>query len=213
MEIILRLALIGLLFWFLFSLIILVKAFQDSIVQFLLCLVVPFYILYYMFFRMQSERRGLLVGGWLLFTFTGPLLNLIGPSFVKHEACKLLDAAEVEAVLGQRVQPLVSTSRLTPFGMIDACVCRTVSSPQKEVMLALERKCDSLQSVREEASGELMAVSGLGEEAYWGGSALVARKGRSCIYLEVNDESGMDRMTKFRVATSLAQTAFQRVPR
>ena len=60
------------------------------------------------------------MGGWLLFTFTGPLLNLIGPRLVKKESCQLLDAAEVQTVLGQPVQPLVSTSRVTPFGMISA---------------------------------------------------------------------------------------------
>jgi len=45
--------------------IILIAAFQDEVIQGVLSLCVPFYILYYAFARFESDNKGLIIGIWL----------------------------------------------------------------------------------------------------------------------------------------------------
>ncbi|MDA2914123.1 hypothetical protein MYX77_09225 [Acidobacteriia bacterium AH_259_A11_L15] len=66
MEPLLILWIVALILGGIFELIILVKAWQDSIFQFLLCLFFPLYIFYYAFARLASGRRGLIVGGYVV---------------------------------------------------------------------------------------------------------------------------------------------------
>lgn len=213
MEILLRLAIIGLGMWAIFSLIILVKAFEESFFQALLVLIVPFYALYYALARMQSERKGLIVGGYLFFALTGPILSFVGPLFISSKACTLVDKAEVEQALGGEIEEPVQSQRMTPFGVIDACVCTTVQAPEKTVLLALSQDCSSLDQIRQEAAGSLLPMENLGDEAYWGGYQMVARQGSNCIYLEVRDDAlqSMNRMQRMRVGRKLATSAFARI--
>lgn len=59
------------------ELIVLVKAWQDSLLQFLACLLIPLYIYYYVFARLASPRRGLILGGLLVCTL---LILILWPS-------------------------------------------------------------------------------------------------------------------------------------
>ena len=215
MEILLRLQVIFLVFWGIFSLIIIVKAWEESGWNALLCLVLPLYIYYYAFFRLQSDRKGLIVGAFLLTTFPGPVLALVGPLLLSGKACTLTTQAEMEEALGEPVEQRVATLTTTPFGSIDSCRCKTVKEPSKIVVVALAQKCDSLQRVRQEAAGRLTEIPGVGDEAVWGGNELVARKGTSCIYLNVQDQNvfgGMGRQNRFQVARTVARNALARLP-
>ncbi len=214
MEVLLRLWIIFFIFWVLFALIILRKAFQDSFVQGLLCLFLPLYVYYYALFRLETERKWLLVGAFLICTFPGPLLGLLSSHFVSSKACTLITAEEIQEALGESIEARHQTQSLTPFGMIDSCNCKTVKEPSKTVVVALAEKCDSLDTVRKEATAELTKVPALGDEALWGGTELVARKGRTCIYVEVKDENffnGMDRSARLGVAMAVAEKALARV--
>jgi hypothetical protein len=50
---------------FVCSIIILIAAFKDETVKGLLCLFIPFYILYYAFTGFKHEKKGLIIGGLL----------------------------------------------------------------------------------------------------------------------------------------------------
>lgn len=56
------------------SIIILIHAFKASIGQGLLCLCIPFYILYYAFARFQHEKKNLILIVWLVCGVLGSLL-------------------------------------------------------------------------------------------------------------------------------------------
>jgi hypothetical protein len=47
------------------SIIILIHAFKASVGQGLLCLCVPFYVLYYAFARFEHPKKNLILGAWL----------------------------------------------------------------------------------------------------------------------------------------------------
>ncbi len=47
------------------GIIILVNAFSEDVTQGLLCLCIPFYVLYYAFARFESDNKGLIIGIWL----------------------------------------------------------------------------------------------------------------------------------------------------
>lgn len=51
---------------FVISIMILIHAFQASVGQGLLCLCIPFYILYYAFARYQHPKKNLLLAAWLI---------------------------------------------------------------------------------------------------------------------------------------------------
>lgn len=79
-EFMLGLALMGLggLAAFICSIVILIAAFQDGVAQGLLCLFIPFYVLYYALAVFQHEKKGLILLGWL----GGTLLWAIAPFVV-----------------------------------------------------------------------------------------------------------------------------------
>ena len=47
------------------SLIILIDAFKKEVIKGILCLCIPFYVLYYVFTQFEHEKKGLIIGGWL----------------------------------------------------------------------------------------------------------------------------------------------------
>ena len=47
------------------GIIILISAFQDEIIEGVLCLLCPFYILYYGGWKFDHEKRALILAGWL----------------------------------------------------------------------------------------------------------------------------------------------------
>jgi hypothetical protein len=57
------------------GIIILIAAFQEEVVQGILCLCVPFYILYYAIVRYQSENKPIILGVWLGGGILGAILQ------------------------------------------------------------------------------------------------------------------------------------------
>lgn len=60
------------------GLIILIGAFQEDVTQGLLCLCVPFYILYFAFARYENEKKGLIIAIWLGGAIIGNILQIVG---------------------------------------------------------------------------------------------------------------------------------------
>lgn len=48
------------------SIIILVDAFKKEVIKGVLCLCIPFYILYYAFTQFENENKGVIIAVWLL---------------------------------------------------------------------------------------------------------------------------------------------------
>ena len=63
---------------FICYIIILVHAFKDSVAQGFLSLCVPFYVFYFMFAKLQSDKKGLLIGGFLGGYIIGYALMIAG---------------------------------------------------------------------------------------------------------------------------------------
>ena len=79
---------LGVLVWLLCTIcaiIILVHAFKESIAQGLLTLFVPFYVFYYAFARFKSEKKGLVLAGWLGGGILGVILFVAGGALVAKD--------------------------------------------------------------------------------------------------------------------------------
>lgn len=217
MGILFWVVIVGYVIFVVFSLIIIGKAFGESFGQGLLCLFIPFYILYYAFARLQSERKGFIVGVWLLALLSGPVADILGVAFIGLKACTLVTKAEVEAVLGEPIekpQPMPAPASI--FGVSDICGCKTVKIPLKVVIVGLEEKCPSLDPFLKKATGKPLSLSDVGDEAYWDGTALLARKGKACLFLTIQDRAGaggMSRAAIFQANKALAEKALTRLPR
>jgi len=51
--------------------IILIDAFKKEVIKGVLCLCIPFYILYYAFAQFEHEKKGMIIGVWLLGSIVG----------------------------------------------------------------------------------------------------------------------------------------------
>lgn len=60
---------------FVCGIMILIAAFQEEVVQGILCLCVPFYILYYAFVRFQNPNKPIILGVWLGGGILGAILQ------------------------------------------------------------------------------------------------------------------------------------------
>ena len=60
------------------AVIILVHAFKESVAQGFLTLCVPFYVFYYAFAKFKSEKKGLILAGWLGGFILGAILCVVG---------------------------------------------------------------------------------------------------------------------------------------
>ena len=60
------------------GIIILVSAFQDEVLEGILCLFIPFYILYYGGWKFDHDKRALILVGWLGPIFVYCVIALIG---------------------------------------------------------------------------------------------------------------------------------------
>ncbi len=70
-------ALVCILASFVCGIIILVAAFQEDVVQGLLSLCVPFYILYYAIARFESDNKALIIAIWLVGGIVGNVLRFV----------------------------------------------------------------------------------------------------------------------------------------
>ena len=71
---------------FVCSIIILIAAFKDETVKGILCLCVPFYILYYVFTGFKHEKKGLIIGVSLGGTILGVILWVVGAAMAVDDA-------------------------------------------------------------------------------------------------------------------------------
>ena len=74
------LSFVFLLAGFVGGIIILVGAFRESVGQGLLCLCIPFYILYFAFAKFESEKKGLIIAIWLGGSIIGNILQVMAAS-------------------------------------------------------------------------------------------------------------------------------------
>jgi hypothetical protein len=66
--------------------IILIAAFKEETVKGLLCLCVPFYILYYAFTGFKHEKKGLIIGVSLGGVVLGGILQVVGAAMAVADA-------------------------------------------------------------------------------------------------------------------------------
>ncbi len=62
---------------FICGIIILIDAFQEEVVQGILCLCVPFYILYYAFARFENDNKAIILIVWLAGGIVGNVLRFM----------------------------------------------------------------------------------------------------------------------------------------
>ncbi len=92
---------LGVLVWLLgaiCAIIILVHAFKESIAQGFLTLCVPFYVFYYAFARFKSEKKGLILAGWLGGVILGAILFFVGSALAAK------DVADSQGGFGNMIQ-------------------------------------------------------------------------------------------------------------
>ncbi len=61
---------------FVCTIIILIAAFKEEVVQGLLCLCVPFYVLYYAFVRFENDNKTLIIAVWLGGSILGAVIQV-----------------------------------------------------------------------------------------------------------------------------------------
>jgi len=209
----LLISLIAFVVWAVFSIYILIKAFADGILEGVLCLFVPFYVLYYAFRKLQCAHKGLVVGIWLLAAIPGPILTVYSRVTAKADSvCKLVTKDEIESALGEAVEEPQSAELDSILGRGGACGYHTVKTPRKIVELFVTKNCESLEPIRSKPS--MMTMSGIGDEAYAGGGRLFVRKGNICTVVYLEDragESGLTGYARLEVERDLTEKLLERV--
>ena len=140
--------------------------------HFLLCLIIPFYALYWLFFR-QTIYRGPVVGliGANIVLAVAMAMGLVG---TKNDPCKLVTKADVEAALGMEMQgPERSTSRRGD----PACEYITVAEPKMSLMLVVVENSELRSSTNADLPSGAFKVDKLGDDALSNGPALLVQKG------------------------------------
>jgi len=189
--------------------VITIKAFQDDAIQGILCLLVPFYILYYGFRRLNMTGRGVFVGIYILAAGVyawGAFRPAGGP-----DACTLITAQDAESLLGGPVGKPVSEDRASPSGAAaSACTYSTTEAPERGVSVLYGTGCVELPS----ESRRMMAsigLRGLTDEAYVSRGQLLARKGDVCLGILTRGISeSIDAVVSREI---LAKKMLQRLPK
>lgn len=60
---------------FVCGIIILIHAFQNEVLQGILCLCLPFYVFYYAFAKFEHPKKGLIIAGWLGLGILGAVIQ------------------------------------------------------------------------------------------------------------------------------------------
>ena len=151
--------------------VVLIDAFKNGGgLHFLLCLIIPLYALYWLFFR-QTIYRGLVVGliGADLI-LTGLLaFGLVG---TKNDPCKLVTEADVEEALKQEVDGGEhSDTRTGP-----ACTYTTVAEPKKALVIIVTEDVRLKSMSDQDLPSGSFKVSNLGDDAVSVGPMLMVQK-------------------------------------
>ena len=199
------------------SLIILVKAFQDHILQGILCLLIPIYMIYFAWARMESERKGLLMGTWLGSGLLAIVLGFFPASAVSSsqtDPCLLITKADVEAALNEPAGEPQS-------GNIEgdkACMYETRGEHPKQVVVWRPFKPCPFTAAGLKAISGATSIPGLGDDAVSAGDFAFVFKGNACvrmsfIYLEPSQRGrGLD-AASIDAKTALARKALARLPK
>lgn len=159
--------------------VITIKAFQDETFQGVLCLFVPFYIIYYGFRRLNMAGRGLFVFVYILAAGTyawGLYRPMGGP-----DACALITADEARSMLGASVGSPVRDKKASLSGAAaSSCTFTTTESPVRMVGVLYGTHCTELPAATRRMIASV-GLRGLTDEAYVGRSELLARKGDVCL--------------------------------
>lgn len=152
--------------------VVLIDAFKNGGgLHFLLCLVIPFYALYWLFFR-QTIYRGLVVGliGADLILTGLMAFGLVG---TKNNPCKLITEADVEETLGQDVDGGErSTTRNSPV-----CSYTTIAEPKKQLVFIVTEDAELKSRTDQDLPSGSFKVSNLGDDALSAGPTLMVQKG------------------------------------
>jgi len=139
--------------------------------HFLLCLIIPFYALYWLFFR-QTIYRGPVVGliGANLILAVVMAMGLVG---TKNDPCKLVTEADVEEALGQDVDGGErSDTRTGP-----ACSYTTVAEPKMALVVTVTEDAQLKSRTDQDLPSGSFKVSNLGDDALSAGPMLMVQKG------------------------------------
>ena len=75
-----------------FGLVLLINAFKQGIGPGIMCMFVPFYMLYFAFAKYTSPKKGLVLGGWLGGSIVGAIVLTIGMVSAATDAAEALQA-------------------------------------------------------------------------------------------------------------------------
>jgi len=153
--------------------VVLIDAFKNGGgLHFLLCLIIPLYALYWLFFR-QTIYRGPVVGliGVDLILTAVVAFGLVG---TKNDPCKLVTEADVEEALGQDVDGGEHSS--SPRGD-PVCEYITVAEPKMSLMVVVVENSTLKSRTDADLPSGSFKVSDLGDDALSNGPALLVQKG------------------------------------
>ncbi len=165
---------LGILVW----VIILFDAFKRGTGEGLLCLIIPFYALFYLFFRQEANK------GWtilLLVASAGLGVAARGDLFGRNDPCKLVTKAAVEQAFGQQFAKVHSDS--TARGGV--CSYETAGSPPQKLGVLLIADCPEgeVKKASQVEDRNTFRVSGIGDAAVSDGSKLWVQKGKTCLMI------------------------------
>lgn len=153
--------------------VVLIDAFKNGGgLHFLLCLIIPFYALYWAFFR-QTMYRGIvvsLIGANVLLT-VAMAFGLVGG---RNDPCKLITKADVEEVLGQKMEGPDHSS--SPRGD-PVCTYTTVAEPKMDLMVVVVENTTLKSRTDADLPSGAFKVSNLGDDALSNGPVLLVQKG------------------------------------
>lgn len=169
-------SIVGLIWWgvmFVCWGVVLIDAFKNGGgLHFLLCLIIPLYALYWLFFR-QTIYRGLVVGliGADLILTVVVAFGLVG---TKNDPCKLVAKADVEEALGQTMEgPERSSSRRGD----PVCTYTTAAEPKMSLMVVVVENTELKSRTNADLPSGSFKVDNLGDDALSNGPALLVQKG------------------------------------
>jgi hypothetical protein len=146
--------------------------------HFLLCLIIPFYALYWLFFR-QTIYRGPVVGliGANLILAVVMAMGLVG---TKNDPCKLVTKADVEEALGKEMEGPERSS--SPRGD-PVCEYITVAEPKMSLMIVVVENSELRSRTNADLPSGSFKVDNLGDDALSNGPALLVQKGTTIFSL------------------------------
>ena len=154
-----------------------IKAFQDEMWSGIMCLILPFYLLYYALRHMNFPGKGMFLLVYLGAAGVGIWGN-IRP--LAPDPCALVTKADAEEFLGEPVGEPRTQSVDTALGFMKACVYVSTQNRDKNMGMIVSDDCPKLPpSVREMRVST--ALANVADEAFYKAGGVYARKGTVCV--------------------------------